>query len=72
MNVSVLCLSITMPWIGLQRLFLAFPGNTDFFIVMSKVERRCRQGVLILAKDNNIVSKGAEIRNRHNQVPHLT
>ena len=41
-------------------------------IVMSKVERWCRQGVLILAKDNNIVSKGAEIRNRYNQVPHLT
>ena len=30
MTVGILCLFLTMPWVGLQCVIVAFPGHTHF------------------------------------------
>ena len=34
MAVCVLCLFLTVQWVGLQSVIVAFPGHTHFLIVM--------------------------------------
>ena len=52
-----------MPWVGLQCLIVDFPDHVHFLEKM--FTRLCHI-------PNIKVSKGAKIRNRYNQVPHLT
>ena len=41
MAVSVLCLFLMVPWVGLWSLIVAFPGHTRMFFLTSVMEKLC-------------------------------
>ena len=59
MTVSVLWLFLKVPLVGLQFLIVVFPGHTHLPFGISQ-------------ESPDKVRKRAKIRNRYNQVPHLT
>ena len=55
-------LFLAVPWVCLQFVIVVFPVHTQLLFMISLYRLR------LVVK----VSKGAKIRNRYNQVPHLT